>query len=234
MFKRSKLQKLGPLEYIDVPCDVESATLVIFHGYGADAYDLASLSEEMELSQPVRWVFPNGPLSVSVGPGHQGRAWMQIRQEILQAMMSGEAPDFTDRRPEDMDSALSKATEFIRKLDVPNKKLILGGFSQGSMMAVEIAAQLPEAPLGLVILSGNAIDLQGLKQRAQHFKGMPFFLSHGTHDMILPIVGARKLSAALSQLGCKGNVYEFPGGHEIPIPIIIELQKFINRLLTSS
>ena len=55
--------------------DSEPSTVIFFHGFGADAYDLKSLSEVLSTKNPSRWVFPQGILEVPIGPGWTGRAW---------------------------------------------------------------------------------------------------------------------------------------------------------------
>lgn len=203
---------------------IGAPTVVFFHGYGADAYDLASLSREVDAPEGTRWVFPQGVLSVPVGPGWMGRAWFQIPQVRLESMMRGIPLDLGDEQSTDVTRKLvAQAKEFIQALGVGDGPLILGGFSQGSVLATELAMVLAEdgkAPQGLVVLSGSPFDVAHMKEKLPLLRGMRFFMSHGNSDQVLPAKGARRLEALFLETGLKGRLLAFEGGHEIP-PLVI-------------
>ena len=52
--------------------------VILFHGYGADAYDLQTLSDVLRPKKPTDFLFPQGVLEVPIGPGWTGRAWWNI------------------------------------------------------------------------------------------------------------------------------------------------------------
>ena len=57
----------GTLDCIVVDEPGAERSIVLFHGYGADAADLAPLAREIRLSRPARWVFPDAPLGPELG-----------------------------------------------------------------------------------------------------------------------------------------------------------------------
>ena len=67
------MRKLGAIRCIDVPytgdADTEARTIVLFHGFGADAYDLQTLSDAITTPWPANFLFPQGPIEVPIGPG---------------------------------------------------------------------------------------------------------------------------------------------------------------------
>ena len=99
----------------------------------------------------------------------------------------GEPLTFTNGRPDGMNTALAALKELIDELKTPWKNIIVGGFSQGAMMAIELALCAPETPRGLFILSGNLVDAENIRKLAPHRKGLKFFQSHGRQDPILKI-----------------------------------------------
>ena len=109
----------------------------------------------------------------------------------------------------------------ITALKTPWNQIILGGFSQGSMLATDLYVNAPEAPKGLVILSGALINKIEWRSKAPSRTGKKFFLSHGKNDMVLSIRGASQLESLFTQAGMKGSLLTFPGAHEIP-PVVIE------------
>jgi phospholipase/carboxylesterase len=230
---KQKLFRIGPFECLDIPSEEMSDwTVVIFHGYGADAFDLAPLHKQLDPEGKCRWLFPQGPERVSIGPGFYGQAWMKIPDEALAKMFRGEYRDYTMDRLFGLDEMRERGLQFLSKLKVAPEKLILGGFSQGSMVAVELAQNLPVQPAGLVILSGNIVDLPGLRANAERLKGLSFFQSHGDKDQILSIEGARKLEGGLQNSGAKGKLISFSGGHEIPGPILSKLKSYLVEITT--
>jgi phospholipase/carboxylesterase len=214
------------------PADQAPArTVVLFHGYGASADDLAPLAEAIPTQAPWRWVFPEGPLAVPLGPHSTGRAWAHIDMEAIQrAMMRGEHRDLSGPAPRGFEEALDQGHAFLSTLGCPLSQVVLGGFSQGSMLATALALTSKEAPAGLVVLSGNLVDEARLRVRAPHRQGLPFFQSHGASDPVLGLPGARRLYDLLTEAGLRGEWQEFRGGHEIPWSVIHSVGAFLDRL----
>jgi phospholipase/carboxylesterase len=199
-------------------------TILFFHGYGADAADLAPLAFELDLPRQARWVFPDAPLSLDWG----GRAWFPIDPARFQ---TGKPVDLSDTDPPGLDAAREAVGYFIEELGVPWKDLILGGFSQGAMLAVDLALRAPESPRGLVVLSGNLVSSAAWTPLAPKRKGLPFFQSHGVADPILSYAGARKLETLLAGAGLQGELVKFDGGHAIA-PIALErLRDYLAKLV---
>src|SRR5207253_2087041 len=102
---------------------------------------------------------------------------------------------------EGFDDAVKAAEEMLAATGEPMSKIVLGGFSQGAMMAVELASRAAEKPLGLFILSGTLVDAAGLADRLPKLKGLRYFQSHGSADPILDFQTARKLHETLAAAG---------------------------------
>ncbi len=228
MFHRSNsLVKIGALEAVDFagPGDV---TVIICHGYGADCHDLVPLREEMGLSDKARWIFPQAHLQVEIGPGFFGRAWFPIDLEAHEAaLQSGDVVSYAERRPPGMNEARDKLLSLIAKSGVKPENLVLGGFSQGAMLALDAAMVLPGLVRGLALLSGTLSDRAGLRERAPAKVGQSFFQSHGEVDQILPFLGAELLFKELETAGWKGVWCPFRGGHEIPLPVLRNLRSYL-------
>ena len=226
------MRKLGPLKCLDHVQNNDAPWIVFFHGYGADAGDLAPLAEEIPVAKDCNWLFPEGFLEVPIGWNWTGRAWWPVNmEELQQAQQSGTPRDLSQSTPPGMDVAFKKASEMLTALGVPWNRVILGGFSQGAMLATELYLSAPEAPLGLVMLSGTCLHANQWREKAAQRAGKAFFLSHGEQDPILPIKGAQKLETILTQSGMKGRLLRFNGGHEIPPAVMVELSKYINTRL---
>lgn len=231
MFDRPALKKLGPLEVLDFGPE-NAPTVVMFHGFGADAYDLSSLRTEIRTAKPLRWIFPQGPLTVPIGPGYTGRAWFNIdMNEHERAAREETHVDYSKKTTERMNSSKQKALEMLKALNVAPENLIFGGFSQGSMLALELVLEFPVAPRGLILYSGTLVDEVGTRARAKLKPNFPFFQSHGEYDQILGFQGAVNLEAALTESGWDGALLAFGGGHELPPVVLRESSSYLQKIL---
>lgn len=223
------MRKLGGLDCISEERDQNAPWLVLFHGYGADAGDLASLSD---LLQPLEcnMLFPNAFLEVPIGPGWTGRAWWQIDMARIQRdAEEGIARDTSVEKPMGLPVAREKAMKMIAALGVPWTKIILGGFSQGGMLATDLALHAPETPRGLVLMSTALVNKEEWKPLVAKRAGLEFFQSHGEMDPVLSFTNGQRLETMLTQGGLKGRVDKFRGGHEIPMPVIQKLNEYLRR-----
>ena len=202
---------------------------MLFHGYGADGADLAPLAFELDLPKPARWLFPDAPLAMGE---FGGRLWFPIDvQDVDRAQRTGASVDWSDREMDAMGEARQAAFGFLKALDAPWSSLILGGFSQGSMLALELALRAPQSPRGLAILSGNLVDQKSLRALAPKRQGLPFFQSHGLADPILGFQGALRLEKLLLECGLEGSLLKFEGGHAISNEALAGLRAFLTRLI---
>src|SRR4029079_12146277 len=107
----------------------------------------------------------------------------------------------------------------IRSLGVGERRLILGGFSQGSQVALRTLLRWPQdlkAPDGLVLFSSSIIDQAGTTALLATAPKVPVVQSHGSWDQVLPLRSAKVLRDLLSETGFGVEWLEFPGAHEIP------------------
>ncbi len=207
---------------------------ILFHGYGADAYDLQPLAEVISAPTPLHFLFPQGPLEVPIGPGWTGRAWWQIDVAALQmAAQQGHPRDLSKEKPTVLSELRQKILTSIEQLKVPWNQIILGGFSQGAMLATHLFLHAPETPRALVSLSGSLLDKEDLKSVAANRSGAAFFASHGKFDPVLDLRGSSQLETFLIQNGMKGKLYSFSGAHEIPPDVITKLNEFLQEVAKS-
>ncbi len=207
------MELIGDLRTIHLAGDQDAPTVVLFHGYGADAADLAGLADALRTPQGASWYFPEGFLSI----GGMGRAWWPVDQAAVElAMRTGTHRDLRGAPPPGYAEALSRAGRFLDALAVPVRSLILGGFSQGAMLAARLCLSLPENPAALLLFSGNPIDLPTLARLAPARTGLRFFASHGRFDPVLSFAYGKEQYDCFTQSGMIGTFYEFLGGHEIP------------------
>jgi phospholipase/carboxylesterase len=228
MARPEKIRRIGSLDVIEIPGQPAAPCVVFFHGYGADATDLVPLANVISTPPGTRWLFPNGTLQIPLGPHFYGRAWFPIDIEALErARMEGTHRDLSGHTPPGMKKLREQFNEMLAALKIPISQVVLGGFSQGAMLATYLAVTAGESPKGLIIMSGNLVDEPILKEKARNRAGLSFYQSHGEHDDLLGIDGARRLEKILNEAGLSGKLQSFSGGHEIPQEVIHGINNYL-------
>jgi phospholipase/carboxylesterase len=224
-----------PIQFLDdiqYPDDPEAYWVFLFHGFGADASDLKNLSEVLSPeTKKINWVFPNGIFSVPIGPMMTGRAWWPLTLSQLPT-------DWSVYSPPELTELIPAIWKMIDSFKIPRNKLILGGFSQGSMLATEIYLSAPEIPAGLISFSGALIRknewtqslLKKQKQAESSGQILKVFFSHGEMDQVLPSSGTQKLVQMFKTYGFQCDVSSFRGGHEIPLAAITKASAYLSHL----
>lgn len=207
--------------------DPQAPFVILFHGYGADASDLRPLADVIPTKKTFNYIFPEGPFAIPLGPHWVGRAWWNIDMERLQNP-SGDY-DISVEIPKELKQTRAAVSQMVHDLKVPMDRIVLGGFSQGGMCAVDQYLTLPETPKALALLSSALINKVEWKALSKNKKPVPFFISHGTQDAVLKIRFSDQLQSVLNEAGSKGERHVFQGGHEIPMPILIKLGEFLDR-----
>lgn len=194
----------------------------------------------------LRFAFPAGPVSLSMGGMAlfgEARAWWMLDMERIQrVMMGGGRIDLSDEEPEGLvparERVLAMLDALVQRLDVTPDRMVLGGFSQGAMLSCDIAmhtALHTGRPLaGLVLLSGTLLAAPRWRAGMPALAGLPVFQSHGQGDPILPFDMAERLRDELRQGGLPVDWHPFPGGHDIPRPVLHALGGFLGRVLPAA
>lgn len=208
--------------------------VVLLHGFGAPGDDLVALWKMIRVPDEVRFVFPVAPLALDGGL-QGGRAWWMLDMErIARDMASGRGRDVHA-----IPNGLSEARTFIVALldqlhqqwNIPSDQIILGGFSQGAMLACDTVLRTDRPFAGLVLLSATLIAKDEWMPLLANRKGLPVFQSHGTDDPLLPFDTAKNLRQAMTDQGIPVEWHEFRGGHEIPFGVLKELGSFLQTHL---
>lgn len=243
-WQRSRFGELETIQFDASDGRAEPRSLVVLcHGYGAPGDDLAPLGpelvgEESSAASPgMRFLFPAAPIDMTdLGlPG--GRAWWPLNMARLMALTGGNRIEaMFDETPPGLNEACDQLDACVRAaaadFGVPLDRVVLGGFSQGSMIAVDLAARWSEQktpPAGLAVLSGLLISQAHWKRRFVASPGRPVFQSHGRYDDVLPFSGAAALRDALNSVSWPVEFVEFSGGHGIPPIVLDSLSQYLGQ-----
>jgi phospholipase/carboxylesterase len=204
--------------------------VVLLHGYGAPPDDLVGLAPRPGVPAGTRYVFPGAP---HVVPGY-GFGWWPIDMgHVQRELRAGNDRVFADERPAGMiasrDQVIALLERLSREQRVPLNRIVLGGLSQGAMLAAEVALHLREPPGALVLWSPALLSESEWRARAARLRGVPVLISHGRQDRILPFSQAKALAELLRGGGAVVKFLEFEGGHSIPDQALTELDALTSR-----
>lgn len=228
---RHELRELGGLRthVIDALPDglQPGLAVVLCHGFGAPASDLVPIGAEMlhespRLAAQARFYFPGGPLDLSPYGLFGGAAWWMIDLDAIQrAMREGKFRDrMRNERPEGMEEARAALLQLVKEVQAETglglDRIVLGGFSQGSMLTVDVALQLPTNVAALVAWSGTLLNEEEWRRLAPRHGGLRVLQAHGRQDPMLPYAWAEYLRDVLGESGLAVEFLPFEGGHGIP------------------
>jgi phospholipase/carboxylesterase len=196
--------------------------VVLLHGWGAPGTDLVPLGR-LYAGPRTRVVIPAAPLPHPFG----GRAWWDLDLERLQRRDHALMSDIPDGLP----AARARVQGLLADLRARYRPdaLILGGFSQGGMLAMDVALAANPAVDRVAVLSGALIAEPLWRKEMERGPALPVLLTHGRHDGVLPFAASEALKALLDAHHFPVTWLPFDGDHEIPAPVIAALGDFINR-----
>jgi len=198
------------------------AAVIWLHGLGADGHDFEPIVPELELEQPVRFVFPHAPIRpVTINQGMRMRAWYDILQ------LGGGPEDEAGLR------ASQKLTEeLIRAQGLPANRIVLAGFSQGGAIVLLTGLRYPERLAGVVALS-TYLPLAGTlaAERSAANRETPLFMAHGRYDDLIPMQRAQASREYLQKLGYAIEWHDYPMPHSVCAPEIADISSFLARVL---
>jgi phospholipase/carboxylesterase len=190
-------------------------SIVIFlHGFGADGSDLIGLAPELAPTLPDTVFYsPNAPHPCEMSPF--GRQWFSL---------ASYDPEFLRRDAHTMPTALKALAEGAREntaslagfidealmqhqLDAG--KLALVGFSQGTMMALQLGPRYPQQLAGIVGFSGALLGHDTLAPEI--VSRPPITLIHGSADPVVPVQASHMAQSVLTENGFDVSLHERPG-----------------------
>lgn len=219
--------KIGPLNCIVVDGgDSPSIAVVICHGYGASYEDLAPLAGEWisilaDLAVHFRFVFPDAPNDLAELGMPQARAWWQINMaQLAEAVQASRFDELHEHEPPGIDQARESLASTVSRvkqdLAGDSTPLVLGGFSQGAMLTMDLALRGQiDPPQQLFQLSGTIVCGPKWRNNLDRLADTPVFQSHGTIDPILPYSSAVALREMLTEAGIDVDFHSFVGPHTI-------------------
>ncbi len=168
-----------------------ATSLVVFlHGYGANGNDLIDIGRMWAPALPeTAFVSPHAPEPCAEMP--VGRQWFPLARtdpHLLRGRIRGAAPA--------LDAFLDAE---LAAHGLADDRLVLVGFSQGTMMALHVGPRRAARIAGIIGYSGLLAGPEDLATEARHKP--PVLLVHGAADPVIPVVAIQAAANALGDAG---------------------------------
>ncbi|WP_035873172.1 alpha/beta hydrolase [Cucumibacter marinus] len=196
--------------------------MIILHGYGADGADMASLAQFwMHRFPDMGFVMPNGPAPCDINPA--GYQWFPLDE--IDPMTMGPGADGV--RP--VIEGFVKAE--LERTGLGSEDLILAGFSQGAMMALDVALRRYEAVKGVVSFSGSLVAPNSIATNLR--SRPPVCLVHGAEDDVVPAAASSLAHRLLGEMDVNSRLLIAENtGHSIPMDGLGFATLFLTELIS--
>ncbi|MEM7247440.1 MAG: dienelactone hydrolase family protein [Acidobacteriota bacterium] len=200
----------GGLEVVQagVPLADAERVVVLFHGFGAPGDDLVGLAGVLRAGPEAAFVMPAAPHVLENG----GRCWRRR-----------DGSGFAEAR-----SAVVDLVAHVHR-ECPDGTVVVGGFSQGGMIAGSLLAEGWPYLEGAILFSPST----EAEPRPLPSSPAPVLIAHGRSDRIVPFSEAEALRVRLEGGGCAVTWHPFEGGHSIPGSALGAANQFLAGLGTT-
>ena len=204
-----------------VPTDEPHPALIMIHGWGANEGDIYELVPFVD--RRVLIIAPRGPHLASDDP--RGSFFWYNR-----AVMN-KGQDATYK------TSVEKLGQLLDELDglggvaVNRQQVYAGGFSQGGVMSLAMAAHFPDRLAGILPHSSSVTPTDAERLRSGVFRGKGAFVAHGTLDMVLQVKHGQTIKAVLEEGGVDLTYREYPIAHSTSPQSRQDLAQWLNGRL---
>ena len=203
------------------------ATVIWMHGLGADGWDFVPIVRELDMEDAaLRFIFPHAPVRpVTINNGYEMRAWYDISQSDI-ARLPDEAGIRESQR------AVEALIDRERGRGVAPSNIVLAGFSQGGVIALQAGLRYRDRLGGIAALSTYlALEDSLDREAAPANKATPIFMAHGTQDPVVPLQLGEAAHRALASRGYKVDWNTYPMPHAVCAEEVEAIGDFLARIL---
>ncbi|MEZ4365761.1 MAG: hypothetical protein R2939_05675 [Kofleriaceae bacterium] len=208
---------------------------VLLHGFGAPGDDLVALAEYVDAPARMAWAFPAALLEL---PGIYGEArawWMIDLARFERAAAQGTLGDLIRDEPEGLAAARAAVLGMLdavrTDLGVADDRVVLGGFSQGAMLSLDVILRSDRAFAAAILMSGSHLAADAWAPRLAGRAGLRVLISHGRQDPLLPFPISEGLVDRLVSAGLDVTWLPFDGAHSIPPQVLAAAGRLLGAAL---
>ncbi|MCI0667899.1 MAG: alpha/beta hydrolase, partial [Methylococcaceae bacterium] len=200
------------------PSSRANASIIWLHGLGANGHDFEPVVPYLGLpaALAVRFLFPHAPeRPVTVNQGYVMRAWYDIAEISINRKIDH--------------AGIRASVEQIHQLidyEIANGiaagRIILAGFSQGGVIALEAGLGFRVRIAGIIGLSTYLADKNAIPSG-----DLPIFLGHGWSDPIVPFILGQEARDVLVERGYAVEWHQYAMEHSVSMEEIRDIGRWI-------
>tara|TARA_Y100000768_G_scaffold276876_1_gene212367 strand:- start:341 stop:997 length:657 start_codon:yes stop_codon:yes gene_type:complete len=199
-----------------------TSAIILLHGYGGDGKDISMLTLNWRRFLPnTVFLCPNGHEICSINPS--GFQWFDL---------SKEDPNYILDQSITAEKKIIKFIDEVKKnFNLEQSKICLSGFSQGSMLSINLGLTSDENFACVVGFSGKIINKEDLLKRKK--SNTKFLLIHGDSDEVVSPTSLLEAKDFLLRINVDVQTSMIKGcGHHIPIEASSLALNFVKENIT--
>ncbi len=210
---------------ITEPQGEHKRTIIWLHGLGDSGNGFAPIAPELKLASElgVKFIFPHAPIRpVTINNGMEMRAWYDIKSLDMESRA-------------DVTGVLESSSQIqaLIENEIANgilaKNIMLVGFSQGGVIALHLGTRFDQQLAGIVALSTYMCEPQTLRnEKNQANLQTPILCCHGQQDEVVPVSLGKYAYTTLKDNGYDVTWKEYIMQHNVCMPEIQDIAKFIS------
>ena len=204
-----------------------SHTVIWLHGLGADGNDFVPVVKELKLPPlGIRFVFPHAPMRpVTINGGFVMRAWYDIAYQEL-------AFKEDERGLRESQKLIEELIVRENTRGIPSSRIVLSGFSQGGVLALQTGLRQSKPLAGLMALSSYLPMSPMIEvERNAASNSVPIFMGHGITDNIVPLALGKMSRDTLIKLGYEVEWHQYTMPHSVCPEELADIGVWLKRVV---
>ena len=204
-----------------------SHTVIWLHGLGADGNDFVPVVKELKLPPlGIRFVFPHAPMRpVTINGGFVMRAWYDIAYQEL-------AFKEDERGLRESQKLIEELIVRENTRGIPSSRIVLAGFSQGGVLALQTGLRQSKLLAGLMALSSYLPMSPIIEvERNAASNSVPIFMGHGITDNIVPLALGKMSRDTLIKLGYEVDWHQYTMPHSVCPEELADIGVWLKRVV---
>jgi len=200
--------------------------VILLHGYGANAENLIDLAFEFQSIIPDAYFIAPNAIEPWEGGFPNCYQWFSLYSGVERKVLEKLAPNI--RKSNQI--LLSFINQQLNRFHLTPDKLILVGFSQGSMMAMYQSLIMTNKIAGVISFSGKVVEPNLVGDKI--ISKSPICLIHGTIDSVLPFECFNEAQKILNKHGIDFEAHAIPKlDHTIDGRAIAIAKNYLSKII---
>ena len=205
------------------------ACIIWLHGLGASGHDFEPLVPFLKINAtlPIWYIFPHAPsIPVTINNNFVMPAWYDIYSLERGSEIDEDGIKNSSNR-------IANLIEDIEREGIPSDRIIIAGFSQGGVIAIETALTYPKRLAGLISLSSYFPTYKSIKPIEAN-SNVPILICHGIKDPVVTEDMGEKTYQTLTQMGYKVEYNTYNTEHNVIPEELEDIGDWIEARFTDS